>query len=191
MLSSGSMPSLRPDSPIRLFLLIAGEDHPKACTGRRLIQRGLVEERQRVTTRPPAPMLLDPRAEKPLAPVDRLLAQKTGVMGVDCSWNRFAERGGYPPIVGGGPNSSIVPRRLPWLIAANPQHYGRFGELNTVEALSATLFILGEPQRAERLLDGFRGGPEFLELNGERLRSYALQEDRPGVEAAERSFFGG
>ena len=113
------------------------------------------------------------------------------MIGVDCSWNRFAERGGYLPIVGGGPNSSIVPRRLPWLIAANPQHYGRFGELNTVEALSATLFILGEPQRAERLLDGFRGGPEFLELNGERLRSsHSRQRGSAGIEAAERSFFG-
>jgi pre-rRNA-processing protein TSR3 len=190
MPSSGSTPSPSPDSPIRLFLLVAGEDHPKACTGRRLIHRGLAEERRRIARRNVAPLLLDPRAEKPLAPIDRLFAQKSGVLGVDCSWNLYAQRGRYPE-GRGKPNGWIRRRRLPWLIAANPQHYGRLGELNTVEALAATLTILGERDRARRMLEGFRGGPEFLELNAERLGAYAAQVDRAGVEAAERLFFGG
>jgi pre-rRNA-processing protein TSR3 len=188
MRSSASTRSLRPDAPIRLYLLVAGEDHPKACTGRRLIRRGLVKERRHFDPGRGQPLLLDPRAEKPLAPIDRLLAQRMGVLGVDCSWNRFAARGGYP-ILGRDPNGPFSHRRLPWLVAANPQHYGRFGELNTVEALAATLVILGEPERAGHLLEGFRGGPEFLQINAERLSTYAAQHDRTGVEAAERSFF--
>ncbi|MFZ1023014.1 MAG: DUF367 domain-containing protein [Thermoplasmata archaeon] len=188
MQSSASTHSHRPDAPIRLFLLVAGEDHPKACTGRRLIHRGLVEERRGFGSGDRQPLLLDPRAEQPLAPIDLLLAHRTGVLGVDCSWNRYAERGGYPTIPGHS-NRSVPLRRLPWLVAANPQHYGRLGELNTVEAFAATLVILGEPDRAGRLLEGFRGGPEFLQLNGERLQAYAAQPERAGVEVAERTFF--
>ncbi|MFZ0892459.1 MAG: DUF367 domain-containing protein [Thermoplasmata archaeon] len=188
MRSSASTNSPRPDAPIRLYLLVAGEDHPKACTGRRLIHRGLVKDRRAFGSGDRQPLLLDPRAEKPLAPVDRLLAQHTGVLGVDCSWNRYAERGGYPELAADQSHSSRR-RRLPWLVAANPQHYGRLGELNTVEAFAATLVILGEPERASRLLEGFRGGPEFLQLNAERLREYATQRERSGVESAERSLF--
>jgi pre-rRNA-processing protein TSR3 len=170
--------------------LVAGEDHPKACTGRRLIQRGLVEERRRLSGRGRSPLLLDPHATKPLAPVDKLLAQKYGIIGIDCSWNRYAARGGYAAMLG---ESDPFPqsRRLPWLIAANPHHFGRFAELNTVEALAATLFVLGEPDRARHLLEGFRGGLEFLELNDHRLQTYAAQADRAAVEEAERHFFGG
>jgi pre-rRNA-processing protein TSR3 len=185
---SANTNSPRPDAPIRLYLLVAKEDHPKACTGRRLIHRGLVVERRGFGSGDRQPLLLEPRAEQPLAPTDRLLAQHVGVLGVDCSWNRYTQRGGYPAQAGNR-SDALRRRRLPWLLAANPQHYGRLGELNTVEAFAATLVILGEPDRAGRLLEGFRGGPEFLQLNGKRLQEYAAQKERSGVEVAERSFF--
>jgi pre-rRNA-processing protein TSR3 len=63
-------------------------------------------------------------------------------------------------------------------------------ELNTVEALSAALYLLGEPERAARLLDGFRGGPVFLELNRERLDQYRTAIDGVQVRAIERKLFG-
>jgi pre-rRNA-processing protein TSR3 len=187
MASSGSTRNRRRDGPVPLFLFVAGEDHPKACTGRRLVRRRLAqplsgEQRPRFP-----PLLLDPHAAAPLSSADRPLAHHAGLLGIDCSWNRLAQRGGYP-----GPTwirSLREHRRLPWLVAANPQHYGRIGELNTAEAFAAALWILGEPERGAELLTTFPGGPNFLEVNRERLARYAAAPDSAGTVAAERALF--
>jgi pre-rRNA-processing protein TSR3 len=75
-------------------------------------------------------------------------------------------------------------------VAANPQHFGRIAELNTVEALSGALYLLGRTEEATRLLEGFRGGPSFLDVNAERLAAYAEQPDPDAVRAMERRLFG-
>jgi pre-rRNA-processing protein TSR3 len=82
-------------------------------------------------------------------------------------------------------------RRLPILVAANPQHYGRLTELNTVEALAAAVYLLGRRAQAEHLLEGFRGGPQFLEINRARLDAYAAAVDADAVRAVEQELFGG
>ncbi|EQD50227.1 protein containing DUF367, partial [mine drainage metagenome] len=71
------------------------------------------------------------------------------------------------------------------------QHYGRLAELNTVEALSAALYVLGHRAQAAALLEGFRGGGNFLEVNRSRLEAYAASADADGVRGAERALFGG
>ncbi|HEY6238318.1 MAG TPA: DUF367 domain-containing protein, partial [Thermoplasmata archaeon] len=88
------------------------------------------------------------------------------------------------------PRRSELRRRLPILIAANPQHFGRVAELNTVEALSAALYLLGRVEEATELLEGFRGGPSFLDVNAARLAAYADQPDPDAVRAVERRLFG-
>jgi pre-rRNA-processing protein TSR3 len=136
------------------------------------------------------PILLDPYARLPVAPSDRGTAEQGGVLVVDCSWNKLAERGGFPVATGRSPGRGSH-RRLPLLIAGNPQHYGRLAELNTVEAFGAALWVLGRPDEARVLLESFHGGPAFLELNAERLERYARAENSTGVEAAEVELFGG
>jgi pre-rRNA-processing protein TSR3 len=140
--------------------------------------------------RDPRPVLLDPHAPTPLSQADRAAAEKGGLLAVDCSWNQLARRGGLPEGTTGRRDSALR-RRLPLLLAANPQHFGRLGELNTVEALSAGLYVLGAAEHAARLLEGFRGGPAFLDINRERLDRYADASDADQVVAAERSLFGG
>lgn len=110
------------------------------------------------------------------------------MLGVDCSWNRVAERGGLPSAV---PWLSRLGhrRRLPLLVAGNPQHFGRLAELNTAEAFAAALWVLGEPERARSLLGPFAGGPGFFELNREPLERYASAADADAVRAAEAEFF--
>ncbi|HEV2429599.1 MAG TPA: DUF367 domain-containing protein [Thermoplasmata archaeon] len=186
--SSGSTRTHRPDEEIRLLLLVAHEDHPKACTGRRLLRRGFAQE---VGARSPPkgrPLLMDPHADRPLAPSDRGIARASGLLGVDCSWNRLGERGGYPSTADwlGGLRER---RRLPWLLAANPQHFGRLAELNSVEAFAAALFLLGEPERADRLLGGFTGGRAFLDLNRRALEAFAQAQDEREILALERRPF--
>jgi pre-rRNA-processing protein TSR3 len=188
MRSSGSTPRLPDSPPLRLYVVLAGEDHPKACTGRRLVQRHLVLPVSEGRVLRPPPILLDPHAERPLAPSDAPEAQRGGIMVVDCSWNRLEGRGGYPGERGwlAGFRSR---RRLPFLIAANPQHFGRVAELNTAEAFAAALAILGEPEAASRLLQGFRGGPALLEINAAALSAYGFGPDVEAVRRAETRLF--
>jgi pre-rRNA-processing protein TSR3 len=188
MRSSGSTRSPSPETPIRLFIRLEGEDHPKACTGRRLLHRGLARQPRGASERIGRPVVLDPHAAQPLSSADLGRVERNGLLAIDCSWNRLETRGRLPDLER---DSGAAHRRLPILIAANPQHYGRATELNTVEALAAAVFLLDRPAQAERLLTGFRGGPEFLTINRERLIAYAAAPDAEGVQAAERRMFGG
>lgn len=188
MRSSERTANRSPRPAIPILLLLAGEDHPKACTGRRLLHRGLARPVRRISTLRPPPIVLDPHAADPLSGADRALARRGGVLAVDCSWNRLEARGGLPGLVS---DDGGVHRRLPILVAANPQHFGRIAELNTVEALSAALYVLGQRLEAARLLDGFRGGDGFLAINQERLDFYASRKTADAVRAAERELYGG
>jgi pre-rRNA-processing protein TSR3 len=170
-------------------VLLVGEDHAKACTGRRLLHRGLARPISVHSPSARGAIVLDPHADRPLSPTDRTRALRAGVLAIDCSWNRLGERGRLPAL-GGAVSAHAAHRRLPILLAANPQHYGRPTELNTVEALAAATFLLGHRAQAERLLDGFRGGPGFLLLNRDRLTAYAGSPDALRVRDAERALFG-
>jgi pre-rRNA-processing protein TSR3 len=75
------------------------------------------------------------------------------------------------------------------LVAGNPQHFGRLGELNTAEALAAALHLVGRPDEAHELLAGFAGGPAFLELNRERLERYARASSPEALVREERALF--
>ena len=188
MRSSGSTPSPRGRRPIRRWIRLIGNDHPRACTGRRLLRLGLADDPATATNPPATPILLDPYASEPLSQADRRTAERWGILAVDCSWNRLSTRGRLPPgILNGG---SPVRRRLPFLIAANPQHYGRVGELNTVEALGAALYLLGHPSEAAELVQGFAGGSAFLEINRDRLVRLARAPNAEAARRGERSIYG-
>ncbi len=185
MRSSAPTRNPRP-SGIPLYLVRVGDDHPKACTGRRLLARGLAVAPPSGRDRRALPILLDPHAGLPLAPCDRDRALAGGLLAVDCSWNGLYARGRFPA----GSVPRAVGRRLPWLLAANPQHFGRLSELNTVEALGAALYLLEEPERATELLRGFPGGGSWVALNERYLDAYRAAGDAEGIRAAEHRLFG-
>jgi len=187
MPSSQSTHSLSTERPTPLFVRITGEDHPKACTGRRLVRRGLASEWREAGPNRQGPILLDPRAPVPLTPQDGPRAASAGILVVDCSWNRLDRRGGFDPALTG--LTRLPRRRLPWLLAGNPQHYGRVGELNTAEAFAGALDILGDRAGAERVLGTFAGGPGFLALNARLLEAYRNAGSVEALRAAEREFF--
>ncbi|MGP8077239.1 MAG: ribosome biogenesis domain-containing protein [Thermoplasmata archaeon] len=190
MRSSPSTRNPRPRSRLRLLLVLAGEDHPKACTGRRLLRWKRVVRVSREDASPPEAIVLDPYAPTPLSGADREPAERGGVLAVDCSWNRLSERGSFPG-EGTGSRPHRTHRRLPILIATNPQHYGRPTQLNTVEALSAALYVLGRAEEAGHLIEGFAGGDQFLLVNRDRLDRYRDAAGPADVAAAEKLLFGG
>ncbi len=187
MPSSRSTRSRSADPSPPLFVRITGEDHPKACTGRRLLRQGLAREWKETNSNGKGPILLDPRATDPLTALDAGRAAFWGLLVVDCSWNQLHRRGGFDPAM---PGLARLPRRrLPWLLAGNPQHYGRVGELNTAEAFAGALEILGDRLGAERVLGTFAGGPGFLALNARLLEAYRNARSVADLRAAEREFF--
>jgi pre-rRNA-processing protein TSR3 len=186
--SRSAEPGPAGSSGLALYLVVAGEDHPRACTGRRLVRGGWVREIGARTHPGFSPVVLDPYAARPLCASDRELARASGLLGVDCSWNRLSGRGRYPEAIGW---LDRLPRRrrLPLLRAANPQHYGRPSELTTAEAFGASLALLGEPERASRLLDGFAGGAAFLDLNRPLIERYLACPTAETILQVERTAF--
>jgi len=153
---------------VDLHVRYAGEDDPEKCTARRLERFGHVAL-HRSDDETPYGVVLNPHAERALSPAD---ADVNRLVALDCSWESAGEARFSLP----GQH-----RALPFLVAANPINYGRPFRLTTVEALAAGLVILGEREHAESILEPFRWGQTFLDLNEEPLRRYADCADSGAV----------
>lgn len=152
----------------RLVVLDLRECDPKRCSARKLQREGLAELVRDARRLPPG-VLLDPTAPKVLSREDLPAARRWGIIAVDCSWKKLQ---GFRPLWRGR-----IPRALPYLVAANPINYGRPTILSTAEAFAATLYILGMPEEAQRIMSVFKWGPAFIELNRERLEAYMGAKD--------------
>lgn len=161
---------------VQLHVYYEGDDDPKKCTARRLDRFDLV--RLHPTTRTiPRGIVLDPFSDRALSPKDAEFSEH--VIALDCSWESAEQvteriRGTH--------------RALPFLVAANPVNYGRPFRLTTVEALAAAVYILGDPVRARSLLEPFRWGSTFIELNREPLDRYAACDDSTAVIAVQDDY---
>ena len=58
-------------------------------------------------------------------------------------------------------------------MAANPVNYGKPCILSTNEAVAATLYITGFKDEARYIMDGFKWGHIFIELNFDLLEGYS------------------
>lgn len=163
---------------IKLKIYHAGQDDPKKCTARKMARFGLAElytEPNRIRKG----ILLDPFAETALSRADFENAKKWGLVALDCSWARAEEV--FPEM-----RWRLIPRALPYLLAANPVNWGKPFKLSTLEAFSASLYILGERKQAERLLRLYTWGVQFYNLNKEPLEEYASA--RTSKEVVEKQF---
>jgi pre-rRNA-processing protein TSR3 len=103
-----------------------------------------------------------------------------GLVGLDCSWEH-AEKVLLKHVRG-------TSRCLPILVAGNPVNFGKPTKLTTAEALAAALYIAGFKDQANELLSIFKWGHTFLELNHERLESYAKAKDSTEVVELQKGF---
>ena len=75
------------------------------------------------------------------------------------------------------------------MLAANPTNYARLGKLSSAEALTGALYILGEKELAAKMMDKFKWGHTFLELNANLLEDYADAETTEQVTKLEKEYF--
>jgi len=139
------------------------QDDPKKCTAAKLVKFGLANNVHKTSKKT---LVLDPFAEKTLLNKDKKLIRS--VTGIDCSWN-LADKTFVKKFTG-------IRRKLPPLFAGNPVNYSKLNKLTTVEAISAALYILGHQDLSLKMLDKFKWGHTFYELNKELLVEYSKLE---------------
>jgi pre-rRNA-processing protein TSR3 len=61
-------------------------------------------------------------------------------------------------------------------------NYSKLNKLTTAEALAASLFILGFKEQSLELLDKFKWGHTFYELNQNLLKEYSKLENESQIE---------
>ncbi len=75
------------------------------------------------------------------------------------------------------------------MLAANPTNYAKLGKLSSVEALAGALYILNEKELAAKMMDKFKWGHTFLQLNANLLEDYAAAETEEQVIELEEEYF--
>lgn len=116
-----------------------------------------------------------------MSPADRSILETKGIAVVDCSWARIDET----PLAALKPSHG---RLLPFLVAANPINYGRPCQLSCVEAIAATMYIIGFKNLAVKYMEKFSWGHSFIELNEELLNIYSECSDSKSVVEAQATF---
>ena len=156
---------------IPVFVYDKNQCNPKKCTAKRMLKFGLAKEAKTLHAIPKGSIVLSPFAEKALSPDDIKYARH-GLVVMDLTWTNIDE---FPRPKG------TNDRALPYMLASNPINWGRPMELNSAEAVMASLFILGEREQAETFLGRFNWAPEFMRLNGELLEEYSSAKDSTEV----------
>lgn len=164
-----------------LHLYHARQCDPKKCTGKKLARFGLAKLHDSPKDLPRQAILLDPFAEQALSPADGAVH---GILVLDCSWEEV-ER-----VFKVMQNLRLKRRALPYLLAANAVNFGKPFKLSTVEAFAAALYILGEKNQASLILDKFKWGKTFLELNRELLERYSEAKDSTEVIRIQGDYLG-
>ena len=102
---------------------------------------------------PRGAVVLNPFSEKAVSYEDRPLVENKGVVGLDCSWNKVSKSASFFSL-------SKYHRSLPFLIAANPVNFGK-------------PCILSTKDEAHHIMDGFKWGHSFIEMNFDLLEAYS------------------
>ena len=181
------MKPLRPDSlgpnlrSPQIYVLQLRQDDPRKCTAAKLVRFNLAKPLYKIRQIPRRALALNPFARAYLLNKDRTQALTHGLVAIDCSWEK-AQVAFFDQL----PGRNV---KLPTLLASNPVNYAKPHKLSSLEALAASLHIMGFQEKANELLSTFKWGPNFLSLNREPLEAYGLASNEQELINAEAQYF--
>ena len=150
---------------MKLLVYHANEDDPKKCSAKKLAKFGFIKIEINIRKTPKDAILLNPFAEKSLSKEDKDIAEKNGILAVDCSWENAENSFDFL-------DKRNHSRALPFVVAANPVNYGKPFKLTTLEAFATALYIFDDVELAKDILKLYKWGPHFLVLNKKPLEDY-------------------
>jgi pre-rRNA-processing protein TSR3 len=167
------------DIVVKPLVYMLRQDDPFKCTAAKLAKFRLAQPVKFIRKNS---IVLNPFSQTPVLKGDAAIADS--VCAIDCSWERADEVLKHQRLVSHG-----IGRRLPVMLAANPTNYSKFGKLSSAEALAGSLYILGEKNTAAEIMDKFKWGHTFLELNANLLEDYASAETEDQIIQLEKEYF--
>lgn len=166
---------------LKITVFHADECDKKKCTAYKMEKQNNCKIVYSLNQIPLGAIILNPFSEKAVSPEDKHLVEKKGVVGLDCSWNKVSSSAKFFDL-------TKYHRSLPFLIAASPVNYGKPCKLSTAEAIAATLYITGFKDKAKDIMNGFKWGHTFIELNFELLEAYSNANSSTEVVTIQNEF---
>lgn len=158
---------------VQIFML--RQDDPTKCTAAKLVKFGLAKQVRKTSQ---TTMILDPFAKRVVLKNDGTLV--SSITAIDCSWElaqkEFAR------------NFSGFSCKLPPLLAGNPVNYAKLGKLTTAESIAAALFVMKFDDQAHAVLNKFKWGHTFFELNQDLLKDYSNAETQENITEISREY---
>ena len=163
---------------IKISILMHKQDDPNKCTAEKLIKFKMAKQVKKI---PFGHIILDPFSKVILSNQDK---QKTyGICAIDCSWKLAINT------IKISKRLYSNNRKLPALLAGNPINYAKLGILSTSEAISASLYILGYKEHAKEIMNKFKWGHTFIDLNHDILEDYSIAKDQIKILEIEKEYF--
>lgn len=155
------------------------QDDPFKCTAAKLAKFRLAEPVKFIRKNS---IVLNPFSRTLLLKKDSEIAES--ICAIDCSWERADEVLRHDRMISHG-----ISRRLPAMLAANPTNYAKLGKLSSAEALAGALYILGDKKLGAEIMNKFKWGHTFLELNFNLLEEYASADTEVQTVQLEKEYF--
>lgn len=162
----------------KLYMVDFNQCDPKKCSGRKLETLGLlksINHKNRFKG-----ITLSASGKKYISAEDRDIILKYGLCVIDCSWNKIKELEVKTKF--------DHERILPFMVAVNPINFGAPYKLSCAEALAAGLYICDFWDQGNRLMEKFKWGPGFLNLNEEIFGMYETCKNPEDLKKAEQLY---
>jgi pre-rRNA-processing protein TSR3 len=169
----------REDSlPFAISILMYRQDDPNKCTASKIVKFKIAKEVRKI---PFNHIILNPFAKQTIAPKDK--DDFKGICALDCSWKLADSTISIPKRI------HANNRKLPALLAGNPINYAKLGVLSTAEAVSGALYVLGHKKQASEIMNKFKWGHTFIELNLNILEDYSNASEQDEIKKIELEYF--
>jgi rRNA small subunit aminocarboxypropyltransferase len=165
---------------MKVVVFMLKQDDPSKCTANRMAKFRFALPAKYISK---DTLILNPFSKFLLCRNDAKIYNSLCV--IDCSWEKVNNEFTKNKIL----KYSRVDRRLPRLLAGNPTNYSKLGKLSSAEAVAAALYILGNKRIAQDIMNKFKWGHTFFDLNSEPLEEYSRASSPEEISDIEDSYF--